>query len=299
MVSIYYPIDRFTDWNMKITDEKLYQLCKRYGAQARHWRQKFIGLLPEVNRRRLYERKGFESIFVFAAKLAGLSQDQVRLALNLEKRFEDKPALKTLLTEGEVSLNKLTRVVSIATVDNERELAEKVKILSQKALETLARDERTLESQNGHALQCVSNAFPQPLFESKSLRAQTLNFALSGELIDQLNELHAQGRDMNQLLTDLLQERKEKVEQKKEELSEAALPTESRYMSAKVSAFLKEEYGDKCSIRTCFRPAVETHHTQRFSLASTHDPKYLAPLCHEHHSIAHAVDRKVQSYRDT
>lgn len=271
-----------------MTDKKLYQLCKQYGAQARLWRQKFIGLLPEVNRRRLYERKGFESIFVFAAKLAGLSQEQVRLALNLEKRFEDKPALKSLLVEGEVSLNKLTRVVSIATTENEEELAEKVKMLSQPALEALVRDERHFKSENG---------LEQPLFTSKSLRPQTLNFELSEELIDQLNELHAQGRDMNKFLIDLLQGRKENIEQKKEELSETAVPTKSRYVSTKILAFLKEEYGDKCSIKTCFRPAVETHHTQRFSLASTHDPKYLAPLCHEHHSIAHAVDRKVQSYR--
>lgn len=286
MVSIYYPITVF--YRLSMTDERLYQLCKEYGARARLWRQKFIGLLPEVNRRRLYEKKGFESIFVFAAKLAGLSQEQVRLALNLEKRFEDKPALKSLLVEGEVSLHKLTRVVSIATVDNERELAEKVKLLSQPALETLVRDERQFRNENGLA---------QPLFGSKSLRPQTLNFELSEELIDQLNELHAQGRDMNKFLIDLLRERKEKIEEQKEVLSEAALPTKSRNLSAKVSAFLKEEYGDKCSIKTCFRPAVETHHTQRFSLARTHDPKYLAPLCHEHHSIAHAVDRKVQSYR--
>lgn len=286
MVSIYYPMTVLYRLNM--TDEKLYQLCKQYGAQARFWRQKFIGLLPEVNRRRLYEKKGFESIFVFAAKLAGLSQEQVRLALNLEKRFEDKPVLKTLLTEGEVSLHKLERIASIATLENEEELAEKVRVLSKSALETLARDERLIRNENG---------LGEPLFDTKSPPRRTLNFELSQELVAKLNELHSQGRDMNKLLISLLQERKEKIEEQKEALSEAALPTKSRDLSAKVSAFLKEEYGDKCSIKTCFRPAVEIHHSQRFSLASTHDPKYLAPLCHEHHSIAHAVDRKVQAYR--
>lgn len=286
MVSIYYPTTVLYRLNM--TDEKLYQLCKQYGRAARRWRQKFIGLLPEVNRRRLYEKKGCASIFEFAAKLAGLSQEQVRLALNLEKRFEDKPALKTLLTEGEVSLHKLERIAPIATLENEEELAEKVRVLSKNALETLARDERLVQNENGLA---------KPLFDTKSTPGRTLNFELSHELIAELNELHAQGRDMNKLLINLLQERKEKIEEQKEELSEAATSTESRYIPAKILAFLKEEYGDKCSIKTCFRPAVETHHSQRFSLASIHDPKYLAPLCHEHHSIAHAVDRKVQAYR--
>jgi len=86
-----------------------------------------VGLLPEVSKRRLWEKKGFGSIFEFAAKLAGLSQEQVRLALNLERRFSGLPVLKGLLVEGEVSLNKLARVVSIATVENEGELAEKVR----------------------------------------------------------------------------------------------------------------------------------------------------------------------------
>ncbi len=57
-----------------LTDEKLYELCKMYGARALEWRRKFIGLLPEVERRKLYRKKGFASVFEFAAKLAGVSQ---------------------------------------------------------------------------------------------------------------------------------------------------------------------------------------------------------------------------------
>lgn len=273
---------------MKLTDEKLYQLCEEYGQRARLWRQKFIGLLPEVNRRHLYEKKGFESIFVFAAKLAGLSQEQVRLALNLEKRFEDKPTLRSLLTEGEVSLNKLERVAPIATLENEEALAEKVKLLSKSALETLVRDERLLRNKN---------SLSKPLFEQTSPPGRTLNFEISQELIEQLNELHSQGKNVNELLAQLLNQRKEQIEQKKERLSEAALATKSRYLSVELRNLLKEEYGEKCSIKTCLRPAVEIHHSQRFSLASIHDPKYLAPLCHEHHQIAHAVDLKVQVHR--
>jgi hypothetical protein len=136
---------------MQITNEKLFHLCKKCGSQAKLWRQKFIGLLPEVNRRRLFEEKGFSSIFEFAAKLCGLSVEQVRLALNLEKRFSDKPVLKSMLENGEISINKLARVVSIATPENEEELVEKIKILPKSALDTLVRDEKfakILELQN-------------------------------------------------------------------------------------------------------------------------------------------------------
>ncbi len=52
-----------------LTDEQLYKKAKFYGRNALLWRQKFIGLLPEVQRRRLYEKKNFGSIFEFAFKL--------------------------------------------------------------------------------------------------------------------------------------------------------------------------------------------------------------------------------------
>src|SRR3989344_3847884 len=104
---------------MRITDEKLFQLCKTFGQRALLWRQKFIGLLPEVNRRKLYEKKGFASIFEFAARLGGVSEEQVSCALNLNKRFENKPLLKKMLVNGEVSINKLARVASVATAENQ------------------------------------------------------------------------------------------------------------------------------------------------------------------------------------
>ncbi|MBU0667766.1 hypothetical protein KJ951_01865 [Patescibacteria group bacterium] len=52
-----------------LTDAQLYGLCKEYGARALEARRRFTGLLPEVYKRRLYAKKGFGSIFEFAAKL--------------------------------------------------------------------------------------------------------------------------------------------------------------------------------------------------------------------------------------
>jgi len=174
----------------KFSDERLFQLCKRFGKNALYWRQRFIGLLPEVNRRRLYEKKGFSSIFEFSFKLCGLSADQVNLTLNLSKRFEDKPTLKEMLEKGEVSVNKLARIVSIATVENQEELAEKVKILPISALNTLVRDEKfainnlscneVLDTQNlfsEDAKTKSQNGLSKPLFEGKSLYVQTVESA--------------------------------------------------------------------------------------------------------------------------
>ncbi len=130
-----------------LSDKELYKKCVMYGKQALQARRKFIGLLPEVCKRRLYEKRGFTSIFEFAAKLAGISKEQVSNVINLERQFTDKSSLHKLLVNGEVSANKLIRIASIATNKNEKELAEKVKILPSRALEVWVKDVKNRHKQ--------------------------------------------------------------------------------------------------------------------------------------------------------
>ena len=127
---------------LPISDKELLALCQRYGKEAREWRDKFIGLLPEVNRRRLYEKEGFLSIYHFAAVLGGISKDQVKRVLSLDRTFEDKPDLKEALIEGKVSVSKLAKVASIATKENQAYLASQAQTNSREVLETMARDEK-------------------------------------------------------------------------------------------------------------------------------------------------------------
>jgi len=262
-----------------MTDKELYALCKKYGKNALHWRRKFIGLLPEVNRRMLYEKKGFHSIFEFAKKLCGLSEKQVRRVLNLEERFKDKPKLHKALISGEISTNKLARVASVATPDNEEFWAEKMRQLSQGAIETLVRDEK-------------QNGLFKSQKEEKSVRAHKLQaLHLESDVEEELLKLQRKGIDINQVLREFLEQRKLEIAQEKKALS--ASPTKSRYIPVKIRRHLEKEYGTKCSIEHCAKPTTVIHHTQRFALSASHNPKYLAPLCREHHTIAHAIDAKV------
>ena len=51
-----------------LSDQELYARCQQYGLNARLWQRKFASLLPEVEERKLYQRKGYGSIYEFAAK---------------------------------------------------------------------------------------------------------------------------------------------------------------------------------------------------------------------------------------
>jgi len=272
-----------------LTDKDLYKLCKKYGESALIWRRKFTGLLPEVNRRRLYKKKGFSSVFEFAKKLCGLSEEQVRRVLNLEERFKDKPTLHRALVSGEVSVNKLARVAAITTTENEGFWAEKVQQLPQSAIETLVRDIKN-EKQNG---------LFEPLNGEKSVRAHRLE--LEPDVLHELLKLQGKGIDVNQLLREFLEHRRLEIAREKEKLSaeEGALPAKSRYIPVKIKRHLEKEYGKKCSIGSCRKAAAVIHHTQRFALAGGHNPQYLAPLCREHHAIAHTIDAKMRVMRDS
>lgn len=300
-----------------MNDDKLYALCEKYSKFIRYGRQKFIGLLPEVFKSRMYERKGFASIHEFAAKLAYMSREQVDLVLNINRRLEDKPALQSLLLNGEASVNKLARVVSIATKENQETLAAQVKLLPQKALETLVRDEKRA----GQAAKTEDqNGVQKPLLDDKNLRAQTLksNLKIDLEVLEEINELQEKGIDINKLLKEMLARREENLEERKDaaarkaDLAAAKIkttleeknvetagnkPKKSRYISVHVKRIIQEEHGDKCSISGCKKDSRQLHHTQRFALSGTHNPRYMAPMCEDHHKIAHSIDIRFHHVR--
>lgn len=261
-----------------LSDEDLYDQCREYGMLALLYRRKFIGLLPEVSRRSLYEKKGFTSIFEFAFKLGGLSEEQVKRAISLSERFEDRPQLQGLLASGEVSMNKLARVAAIATPENENFWAQQVQNLPQKALEVLVKDERSQENEN--------------VLQIESVRAH--NLKLCGKVEKQLAELQNKGIDIDALLLEFLEEREAKIAEEKAALASQAAT--SRALNKRTKNLLKEEHGTKCAIPNCKKPAEQVHHTHRFSLAKNHNPYYLAPLCKQHHQIAHSIDQKVTKH---
>ena len=88
------------------------------------------------------------------------------------------------------------------------------------------------------------NALQKPFFGNKDLPGQTveaLKFQLADDITEELNELHAKGIDVNELLRAMLKRRKEEIAEEKERLSEevdreekffaaADRPIKSRYI---------------------------------------------------------------------
>ncbi|MDP4008776.1 MAG: hypothetical protein Q8P68_06330, partial [Candidatus Peregrinibacteria bacterium] len=129
-----------------------------------------------------------------------------------------------------------------------------------------------------------------------------LDFQLSENVVQKLNELNAKGFDVNEILEKMLDERYEQVNERENMIADEVVADElakkvdgkevGRNIPAKVKRVISERAGTKCEVRGCMRDAKNTHHTIRFGIQSSHDPRHLVRLCKEHHELTHVLDEK-------
>ncbi len=269
-------MENFTQWS----DSQLLLTAIRYGEEARTWRNKFLGLLPEIHRRKLYEQKDFTSITHFAKVIAGVGEEQVRDVIRFEERLREMPALHNLLVQGKVSMHKIEKVLPVVEPENDIFLADQVQLLSCKALSTLAKDIKYADVK-------ITDVRNEPILISIAV-------LLSKEIAEELLELKEKGIDIDAELKQFLEQRKKKIEEEKEKLATSE-PAESRHIPSRTRRLLAQEHGTKCAKPGCSKPSQHIHHTARFALTRSHDPHYLAPLCKNHHQIAHTIDQKYQA----
>ena len=308
-----------------MTDKLLFRLCKKYGARVLVARRKFAGLLPEVARRRLCEKRGFCSIYEFAARLGGLTRDQVDEVLRLERRFGEMPVLQQALLEGDVSAGKLARVAAVATAENSARVLEMARQLSYAALDIKVKEIK------------MENGLMEPIIEGKSLCAQTnasRNLArLSageattatlaelgvGEVVaKKLIELKSKGLDVNAILQEFLQKREMEIAAEENQIQSemvhqaelrefyedrliadegvsSGLPPRTRYIPRKVARLIYKKFGEKCAVEGCARRAGQWHHLQHYSAGGPQTPQNLQPLCLGHHQLLHPQFSSTQS----
>ena len=259
-----------------MTDKDLYGLCKEYGQKARFWRRRFAGLLPEVERRGLYRRRGCGSIYEFAAKLAGMSKESVNKVLQISRKLQDKPRLLEQLETGAQSWSKLEKVAYVATVQTDGEWAERLGTMSQASVEAFVQNSR-LKTPLERGIQ------PEKYAErSGALKKEELRFDLSPELARKFQQI-AKRADFESIVSKIIQE----VEKREAVGKPQAVSTPSRHIPAAIEKFVRERTSDLCAFPTCTKLGTSLHHTQRWALENVHDPDRLHLLCTAHERLAH------------
>ncbi len=284
----------------KIIHEQFVQ----YGRNSKEWMHKCILLLPHIEKHKIWEKKGFSSIYEYAGKIAGMSRYKVNEALRILKKVEDKPELMKVVEKRGVFAVK--PVVTIATQQTAKFWAEKASVMTKNTLETyvkeIKKEQVKIENING-MLEPKSDSFGRPrtseeiiftkdsenntqeeIFDKNSQPEQSfITMQLDPEVAQELEKLNGQNGNWNDLMKQLIQMRKEHLEEQKPE----SVKTNSRHIPNKIKNFLKARNNGQCAFPACTKPAVISQHTQRWALEKVHDVDRLYGLCKEHDQIAH------------
>lgn len=267
---------------LKGYDLELHRRFSEYGVNAKEWLRKCVLMLPEIDERRIWAKRGFGSLFEYAAKLAGMSKNQVYDALRIVRKVEDKPALKKIIEEKGV--NAIRPVIPIVTQENQEFWAEKARELTRPELEIYVKNFReqlvrqnSFSNENNRSDFCTCTT-AQPV----KIPTTTVTMDLTPETLKQLEKLKGKGT-WEEAMKLLLQSRIEKLDSEKPE----PVKTESRYIPTKVRQFILKRDNGYCAFPGCTKPYHEIHHVQGFSIDGTHDPDKMFLLCKTHHDLAH------------
>jgi len=290
-------------------DQELHEKFSECGKNAREWMRKCVMMLPEIERRLVWEKKGFSSIYEYAAKLAGMSRETVDDGLRILKKAEGKPNLMAVIEKR--GINAVRPVMGIATTETEKFWADKAKSMSKNTLEMYVREFRK-EFGDGDENRKLGKRRTSTPEEKGELLAEgeqesavekfpkkVIVMELGGMVLEKLEKLKGQ-KSWDELMEQLLKEREENLEARKPVAVRAKMVRSaeenkdgsegrrySRHIPMAVRRHVLAKTNGQCAFPRCVKKAKILHHTERFAVKKWHDVEKIRPMCVAHERIAH------------
>ncbi|MBT6069197.1 hypothetical protein HOG48_05575 [Candidatus Peregrinibacteria bacterium] len=266
----------------------LHKQFQTYGQNAKEWMRKCQLMLPEIQEKEVWRKKGFTSIYEYAAKLAGMSTHAVDDALWIMKKLEGRLHLKKVVKEK--GLNAVRPVLTITTEETEKFWASKAAKLGNNALRKYVEEVKADPGVLGESCDITSQ-------NSENRITKSIYMKLDVKTIERLKKIKGE-KEWDELLNTMLDVMEssdvgaDDVNSQKEavEPEENPIPinTGKRYIPAKIRKHVIKKTSGLCAYPGCAKSHDILHHTKRFALDPTHDPDTLAPLCKAHERLAHA-----------
>lgn len=304
-----------------LSDKELYQQCKEYGGNARRWMRKFAGLLPEVYRRQLYKRHDCASIYEFAGKLAGMSQQAVDRVLRLGEKLKDKPKLLEQFESGSQGWTKLEKVATVAKPGTDTMWAEKLETLGTHSLEAYIKERN--RSENFHVEEITdkrtrensgqrqNESFAPYSREEVTRFSFPVGVSLKSKLElfkQKLEKEKGQALGWAEVMEEMLRACEENTELKKVAAGKKVMKQEvtvqvcpecvsakengreknrevTRYIPADAQKIIQQRSGGICEFQGCGKVGEIYHHVRRFAIKKNHDPNFIRLLCKAHEGI--------------
>ncbi|MEK7672802.1 MAG: HNH endonuclease signature motif containing protein [Patescibacteria group bacterium] len=249
---------------------ELHSKFTEYGRHAKEWQRKCALLLSDVDKFEVWKKKGFESIYEYAAKLAGMNHGQVDESLRIYRKIENKPAL--LEVAEKKGLYAVKPVATIATEETQEYWAKYAKEMRKHELETFVRDFRNQEMQ-------ISDK------TSDEQKLKTLVMNLKPEIAIKLQKIN--GGDWNELMEKFIKLYEENLNKELEKEKPEQVKNTSRHIPQDIQNHVLKRSHGKCEFPSCNKNYDHLHHINRYASDKVHDPDQIVALCEAHHALAH------------
>lgn len=126
-----------------LSDEKLHSKVKWLTREERNLLTPILHLLREVEARRLFSSMGYQSLFEYAMKECGYSEDQAARRISAMRLLKELPEIEEKISSGELTLSNLNQAQTLfrseKKLDNSFSREEKLEVI--KSLENKSRRE--------------------------------------------------------------------------------------------------------------------------------------------------------------
>lgn len=252
-----------------------------------------LDILIQVDRQRVFEKKGYPSLHVYCVQALQLTDAQAYAFVGVARKSCEVPELRELVSSGEIQLTQARRIVPVLSNGNKEIWLARAKVLSQRELEReliKAYPERVTKERIRPITETrlEMKVFISPEIEQRLKRMQ-----------DVLSQKTKNACSMEEVLAFMSSECLERHDpMRKAERAKAALvarpkPETQRTIPAAVAHQVVQRDRGQCTFilpngkRCPSRRWLQRHHKTPWAHGGTHELNNLATVCAAHHRHIH------------
>ncbi len=287
--------------NLTLSEKALHEKIIDVKNKIQNLEANFIELLVENDRIRLYRKLNCSSLFVYAVKILGLSESSAYSYISVARKTCEVSELKAAIRDGELSISKASRIVSVLNKENATQLIGFAKTHSKRELElevakinpkTKSPDTAKTISQNLVQLSgCVSKDIYQ-----KYLRVQSLLASKKARHVGFEDILDAALSEYIEKHDPIAKDKRRKEKVAKQKLCPGRNPRPSAVQKQAVIA----RSGGRCTHidakgeRCTSDRWLDVHHIVPLSQGGTNNTENLTVLCGFHHDLVHQLSLPIE-----
>ena len=168
-----HPLFPETDFTT-MEGPRLLEHVESCAITMQRWESCIMGLIYEIDKRRLYDQADCSSIYEYGNKL-GLSDWKIKHGLIIGRKIDDVPFVKHLFQNGLLPWTKLRYCASLVTTENQGYWIKQMRDLSRDSLIALVRQYRGTYAKDG-----------------SNRRGKLRNLKLTKAVIERFGRLHAE-----------------------------------------------------------------------------------------------------------